>query len=220
MLHSILLERGWLALQPESFQQAVVAAGQILHFEGGETIFSVGDPPGGAYAILRGAAAIEIAPARDGPHFVHVSAPGAWLGEISFFTGEKRRITFRTVAAADLFFLPLDAMERLSKHDSEAMRRFAQITAQNVDTTFRKIEILLDPDPMRRIAGTLLQCRGEMKRGPIFLSQADLGRMANVSRNTVVRTLKEFSQRGWLRPGYARIEILEPSKLDRFNRKT
>ncbi len=100
------------------------------------------------------------------------------------------------------------------------MRRFARITAQNVDSTFRKIEILLDPDPMRRIAGMLLQCRGEMTRGPVSLSQADLGRMANVSRNTVVRTIREFSQRGWLRSGYARIEVLEPGELDRFNRET
>ena len=217
MPQNILLQQGWLSVQPEYFREAVLSSGRVLRLDAGKTVFAIGDPPGGAYAILRGEVAIEVAPGKGGPHFMHIATPGAWLGEISFLTGQPRRITVRTVVETELFHLPLDVMQRLTRDDSDATRRLAQILVWNVDATFRKIEVLLDPDPARRIIRTLLHCLGEQSSGQITLSQNNLARMANVSRNTVVRVLRGLAQKSWVRTGYGRIEILEPQKLARFS---
>lgn len=218
MSQSALLTHGWLSRQPIGFQAAVLASGELLKAPPGQAMFSIGDPPGGVYAVRRGEVAVEIAPTGGGPLLAHVAGPGSWLGEISFLTGEPRRITYRTVVASDLFHLPLEAMEALTRNDSAAMRRFAQISAFNFDMAFRKVEILLDPDSARRIAATLVQCLGEQTSGLVTLSQADLGRMANVSRNTVVRILREFARRSWVRTGYGRVEILNLGALARYLR--
>jgi CRP-like cAMP-binding protein len=153
-----------------------------------------------------------------GPHFVHVATPGAWLGEISFLTGQPRRITMRTLVETELFHLPLDVMRRLATGDSDAMRSFAQILVWNVDAAFQKVDILLDPDPARRVIQTLLQCKGGQSSGKITLSQGELAQMANVSRNTVVRVLRDLAKKNWVRTGYGRIEVLEPQKLSHHSR--
>jgi CRP-like cAMP-binding protein len=213
---NVLKERGWLSYQPASVQEGVLAAGRIREIERGSTVFSVGDPPGGAYGILEGEMAIEVAPDRAGPHFVHIGTPGWWFGDLSFLTGQPRRATFRAADKSRLFYLTLDAMERLFGSNAEMMRRFAQIGVLNFDLALRKIEILLDPDPARRIAAMLLNCLGGRSRSVITVSQADLGHMCNVSRNTVGRVIGSFVERGWVSQGYAHIEVLHPAELERF----
>ena len=48
----------------------------LRRYQPGETIFSVGDPPGGIFGLTSGALEISIAPEKQGPYLVHFAGPG------------------------------------------------------------------------------------------------------------------------------------------------
>jgi CRP/FNR family cyclic AMP-dependent transcriptional regulator len=86
----------------------------------------------------------------------------------------------------------------------------------------RTVSDLLIPQADRRIAATLLRLtradedeRPEDPRG-FRLRQAELGEMANASRQIVNRALSRFAGSGWIALGYQRIAVLDPAALAAF----
>lgn len=213
MLRDVLRRQGWLSHQPQALQDAVLANGREQRFPAGSTVFSVGDPPGGCYAILQGHLAVSIAPNQNGPTLAHVARQGTWYGEGAFLTRGPRRITLQAVVDCVLFHLPLDAMDRLAAEDPEWIRRFALILMSNIDLAIHAIDDLLIRDPSRRIAAVLVRCLGEGCGGTLSISQTELGRLTNTSRKVVNQTLDRFAQLGWIEKGYGRIEVIDPLGL-------
>lgn len=209
----ILSRQGWLSGQPESFRAAVLSAGYVRSFPKGQVVYAQGAAPGGVYGIVSGALTFTIAPGQRGPHVVHLAAPGSWIGEGSFMTGEARRTGIEAIIDSRLFYLPLEAMEALV--GGSLTRRFGQLVIQNVELAFHVIDDLLIPDSERRIAAALLRWLGG-KHGPAHLSQSELGRLANASRKVVNRTLRHFAERGWVKPGYSTIEVSDAKSLQAF----
>lgn len=213
MKRDILRNRGWLSLQPRAIQDAVLANGREQVFEPGTSVFSVGDPPGGCFALLQGQLAVSIAPNMRGPNLVHVARPGTWYGEGAYLTRGLRRVGLHPVVESTLFHLPLDAMDRLSAKDAEWTRRFAQMLMINLDLALHALDDLLIEDPSRRVAAVLVRCLGEEESGTLSISQAELGHLSNTSRKVVNRVLGSFVERGWLRQGYSKIEVTEVRAL-------
>lgn len=213
MHRQILRKFGWLAQQTRDVQDAIFSQGREQHFCAGKTVFSVGDPPGGCYAILSGQFSVTIAPNDHGPSVVHLARPGTWYGEGGFFAREPRRIGLQAVVDSTVFHLPLDAMDRLAAENPEWIRRFAQILVINLNLSLHSLDDLLIADPSRRIAAVLLRCLAENANGCLTISQSELGRLSNTSRKVVNRVLGAFATHGWLRQGYGKIELADPQAL-------
>lgn len=213
MIRDVLRTRGWLSLQARDVQDAVLALGREQNVEAGRTVFSVGDPAGGCYAILRGQVAVSIAPGVHGPNIAHIARPGTWYGEGAFISRGPRRVSLQAVVDSVLFHLPLDVMDRLAAEDPEWTRRFAQMLMVNLDLALHAIDDLLIEDPSRRIAAVLLRCLGDEPSGTLSIAQAELGRLSNTSRKVVNRVLRSFAERGWVRQSYGRIEVCDPSAM-------
>src|SRR5271163_1672879 len=86
-MHEVVLGQGWLSQTPPSFQRSVLDRCHLRHFNAGEAIYSVGDPPGGMFGLVAGGLNVSIAPNERGPYFTHVARPGSWFGEAAAFTG-------------------------------------------------------------------------------------------------------------------------------------
>lgn len=209
----ILQSRGWLALQPKSFQAKVLAGGRLVEIQRGKTLYAQGDPPGGIFGIVQGSLAVNIARGATGPHFCHLASPSEWFGEGPFLTGLGRMVGLEASVDTLLFNLPLEAMERIAAEDPRNIRHFAQITLVNMSIAMRVVEDLLIPDPLRRVAAILLRVTAGTDNGVVHLSQSQIGSMANASRKLVNRALAEFENRSWLRAGYCAVHILDRGKL-------
>ena len=90
--HAIVSREGWLSFTPPPFRQTVLARCKLQALKAGATIYSVGDPPGGMYGLVRGSFALSIAPGERGPYVAHFARPGTWFGEAAAFTEQPRRI--------------------------------------------------------------------------------------------------------------------------------
>jgi CRP/FNR family cyclic AMP-dependent transcriptional regulator len=212
----ILSRSGWLAEQPEQFRGLVLSRCQLQQYARGAPVYHIGDPLGGIYGIAAGALAISIAPGESGPHLAHLGREGTWIGEGPFLTRKPRRVEL--VAATDcvLMYLPLYVMERITADDPEASRRFAQIAMRNLDLALQVINDLMIAQPERRIAAALVRSSGVQDEPIIRVSQAELGALANVSRKLVNKALRQFSEAGWVEPGYSTIKIRDAQALGDF----
>jgi CRP-like cAMP-binding protein len=212
----ILTARGWLSRQPEPFQAEVLRRGLPSTYRRGESIYRLGDPPGGIHGLVAGSFAVLTAPSGAAPRMPHLSAPGHWTGEGSYLTGEPRRIELRAVTECAVLILPLDQMQRMAAGDPEAARRFGEIAMLDNDLAVRVIHDLLIPDRDRRIAAVLARCAAAGETIPLL--QEELGAMANASRKHVNAALARFASRGWARPAYGAIRVLDARSLAAFAR--
>ncbi len=211
----ILSSIGWLSLQPEEFQDEVFRRALPVKYRAGEIIYRLGDPLGGIYGFVSGAAAVSVAPPNSVPHLLHVMTPGTWTGEGCFLSRQPRRVELQAAIDTAAVYLPLDQMDQMAGRDPMATRRFTQIMMINLDLILKAFYDLQDPDEHRRIARAL--CRvASLENTPIPLAQAALGMLSNASRKTVNAALKRFAESGWVRSAYRSITVTDVSGLRRF----
>src|SRR5690349_1519424 len=84
----VLTGVGWLSRQPKAFQKLVLERTMLERFEAGEWLYRFGDPLGGLYGVVTGAATITTGPAVETPRLLHVGLPGHWSGEGPFLVRE------------------------------------------------------------------------------------------------------------------------------------
>jgi CRP-like cAMP-binding protein len=83
---------------------------------------------------------------------------------------------------------------------------------------------LLIPSGERRIAATLVRTSlGEPSAPgvadtpfPVHASQAEIGQMANASRDSVNRALARFTEAGWVRVEFRKIQMADLRALEAF----
>ncbi|HET9445760.1 MAG TPA: hypothetical protein VFO35_05845, partial [Steroidobacteraceae bacterium] len=56
----VLAQRGWLAHTPPNFRKAVLARTQLRAFRKGAAVYRLHDPPGGLWAVVKGAVELEL----------------------------------------------------------------------------------------------------------------------------------------------------------------
>jgi CRP/FNR family transcriptional regulator, cyclic AMP receptor protein len=211
----IVGSRGWLAHLPQAFRERVLDAAVLMTFSPNEPVFRFGDPLGGIYGLARGSVTINASPSNETPRLIQLGIPGAWAGEGCFMTGQPRRVEIRALSEAWLMHVPLREMERLASLDAKAVRAFAAISIFSIDMLFRIVHDLQKRSASRRIASTLDRAAWNGNE-PIPLSQADIGIMANASRQQVNAALQRFEKAGWLTNAYRSIAINDVEALRRF----
>lgn len=208
-------DAGWLARVPEGFRAEVLRRSILMHFSAGETIYRVGDPPGGLFGLVSGTMSINMAVAGALPRLVMLGIPGHWTGEGGFLTRTPRRIELRAVVETTVFHLPIEVMDQMAARDIDVVHHIATLLVVSVEFLMRMVHDLQKPDVDRRVASVLHRTSwiGEV---PIPLSQAELGVMANASRKQVNATLKRFTEAGWLEHSYRTITVTDVVALRRF----
>lgn len=216
----LLARRGWLSLTPPDFRSRVLERIRLREFERGGAIFRAGDPPGGPWAILEGAARIELPLPGTAPHFVHLAASGFWFGEAPLIVGNPRAATVIAVQPSTLATLPLEDWQAIVKADPAAWRWIAVLSVMTTDLSLGVAVDSLLRNPAQRTAALLLRLSGlrnvffkTADALPIHLSQERLGQLVNLSRNSITPILRDFVKRGFVEMGYGSIRILDGAGL-------
>jgi CRP/FNR family transcriptional regulator, cyclic AMP receptor protein len=217
---TIVGSHGWLSLTPPSFRDAVLGQSRLLAVRAGETIFQVGDPPGGLYGLLSGVLGVSIAPGESGPYLAHFAQPGTWLGEGAVVTGRPRRVGLAATRACRMLHLPLHALQEILARDPAAWQFIALLTTLHLDVSIGAADDLMIRDHAKRLVAILLRlggCRmpGTLSEAPIdvHVNQNDLAHMANVARTTAGSLLRSLAADGHVEHAYRSIRILAPDAL-------
>jgi CRP-like cAMP-binding protein len=219
----VFAARGWLADQPPAFRAGLLReAVPVEAPRPGGTVFRIDDEATGLYGIVSGAIGIEGGHRRQSPLLGHVLRRGEWFGiRALLHDAAPRDMTYRTMEPARLLFLPRARLSPLMRADPEAAVRIGQMAEIGNRLGSWVARDLLTPDAGRRLAAVLLRVLGMGEVEPedpqgFWLTHAQLGEMANLSRHHVGRKLARFAAEGWIACGYNRIRLLDAAGLGEF----
>ena len=219
-MREIVLRQGWLSQTAPWFQQGVLDRCHLRHFSAGESIFSVGDPPGGMFGLAAGGLNISMAPNERGPYFAHFARPGSWFGEVAAFTGQPRRVGLAATRDSEMLHLPLHGIREIVDNNPVAWRFFALVTIGHLDLAMGAADDRMIRDHVKRCIAVLLRLAGCRLSSPpdslpieIDLSQEDIAYLSNIARTTAGAVLRKLEALGHLEQSYRRIRILAPDAL-------
>ena len=221
--HDVVSQQGWLSFTPPPFRKSVLDRCTLLEFAADATIYSVGDPPGGMYGLVRGNLALSIAPGERGPYVAHFARPGTWFGEAAAFTEQPRRIGLAVTGDTEVLHLPLPAIREIVTIDPGAWRFFGLAAIAHYDVAIGAADDLLIRDHVKRSVAVLLRlggCRYRTTQGAepveVDVSQEDFATMTNLARTTAGTVLRSLAAEGHIHVSYRCVRILAPDALRRM----
>ncbi|MGE5450226.1 MAG: Crp/Fnr family transcriptional regulator [Acidobacteriota bacterium] len=185
----------------------------------GEHLFFRGDPADGLYAVLEGCLRISgVTEAGKEAILSLVDAPN-WLGEIALFDGLPRTHNAVAEGATRLLHVPAAGLNRLLSGKPHHWRDLGVLMALRLRLVLIGMEDLALLPAEGRLARRLVWLveTSSMGQGPgpcvVPISQAQLGMMLSLSRQTTNQILQSLQDQQVLRVAYGRIEILDRSRL-------
>lgn len=206
---------GWLSEQPAAFQDDLLSRCHLRTYREKETLYHVGDPFNGVFGLVSGAIRIEFAAAGGEYKIASVKQPVFWFGQGASLRRGGYSVTVVAANPVAVLYLTHQDFERLIEVSSYC-RAFALLTMDHFEQTLQVLGQLLIGDVEQKIALrlALLAERSDQKQPVVVpVTQADLAEMCGLSRPTVQQVLANLEKRGLIKPGYRRIEILDPEKL-------
>ena len=206
---------------PEDEVGRVLSIARRRKFGRGEVVFHQDDPADTVHLIEKGRFAVRITTPLGDTAVLTVLGPGETFGELALLGGEEARRSAQVAA--------LEAGVTLSIHriDFERLRReqpgvtdvliailagqVRRLSGHLVDALYVSAEKRV----LRRLLDTV-EIYGEGKDATLVpLTQEDLAGLAGTSRATVNRVLREEEERGTVKLGRGRTEVLDVEALAR-----
>lgn len=215
-----LQDHGWLSLTSSDFRQAVLERLTIRKLAAGEAIYRMGDNEGGLWAIVEGGVQFEIPGPQLAPGLAYVAIPGFWFGETPLISKTARQIDAVATHPSVFATISLGDCRTLLDEDPSRWQWIALLANMNCDLALGLTTDLLLQEPRQRIIATLLRLSGwrtslhlTPNPGPIYLTQQQLGRIANLSRTAASGILRDLEKQGLIVMGYRSLEVLDGDAL-------
>src|SRR5215207_6324686 len=171
----------------------------------GDTVFHQGDPGGCLYLVTSGRIRIFLNSPDGREATVRFYGPNSTFGEFSVLDGEPRSAS--AAAMDDVITLVLYRTE------------FMELLLQRLRYTTSYTEQLAFLTVPGRVASALLQLAGvetdPLAPARLELTQEDLAKFANTTREWVNRSLREFAEAGLIRVERKSVTVLDRTGLDR-----
>lgn len=214
-----LLRTGrWFAAVPEDLQARLLDAAVVRRADAGERVLARGQEPSGLYAVVDGVVRLS-GRSSAGREVLHMIAePPSWFGELSAIDGQPRTQEATADVASQLLHVPRPALDALLAAEPRLWQHLALLMAHRMRLALLALEDIVQVTPLVRLARRLtllVEGYGDHThpRRVVELSQEQLARMLNVSRQTANQLLKELEALGLVRLAYGEVEIVDPAAL-------
>jgi len=221
----------WFGQVHPDFEAAVLACATVRRLQPGEHLFMRGDAPDGLYALLEGTVKVSGVTDAGKEAILTIVEPPAWFGEIALFDRLPR--THNALADGPVRLLHVSQHDMLALLDAQPAfwRELGVLMALRVRLAFIGLEdmTLLSAEGrlLRRLVWLVQTHSAQGGTGPqagaedglpeaprvLPISQAELGMMLSLSRQTTNQILQSLQERGVLRVAYGRIEVIHRARL-------
>lgn len=214
-------ERSFLAGLPHAAWRALEASGSRASWRAGSFLLHEGGAPESVLFILGGLVKV-VKSARSGHEvLVELRRAGDVLGELGVLDGMARSASVVAVTDASTLRVPAARFRHLLReHPVIGEQVLFTVVARLRLATERQLE-LGTVDVVGRLCRRLVELAMEAGTDANgvsavrHVSQQDLADWAGVSRDGIVRALKELRDRGWVSTGRQRIDVLDLPSLSR-----
>ncbi len=210
----------WVLLSSlaEAERREVLAAARRRRFVRGEVVFHESDPGDTLHLIAKGHVAVRIATPLGDTALLRVLGQGQYFGELAVVSPAPRSATIVCLDVVETLALHRDVFEELRvKHPAVDGVLTLALVAEVRRLSSRLIEALYLPVDCRvwRRVAELTDLYGPAVDGAVVipLTQDDVAHLAGTTRPSANKVLRGGEERGVLRIGRARIEVLDVDAL-------
>jgi CRP-like cAMP-binding protein len=185
-----------------------------------QVLFRKGDAGDALYGVLSGRLRIHAVAADGRDALLNVMQPGDLFGEIAMIDGLARTADATAIDPTELVMLRRSDFLDLTRRESELGLHLLQLMCRRLRWVSDRVEDATFLPAPARLAKRLLHLAETQGRdcpeGLLIdwrLSQRVLGELAGASRETTNKTLRAWSQQGWIRLKRERVVICNLAAL-------
>lgn len=196
--------------------------GETIQFPRGHVIFAQGEPGDRLYIIESGKVKLGNTSPDGRENLLSICGPSEMFGHLSLFDPGPRASTATTITEVRAVTVGRAVLRKRITAQPELADHMLRCLARRVRRTNSTLADLIFVDVPGRVAKALLllaQRFGTTESGLLRvnhdLTQEELAQLIGASRETVNKTLADFTQRGWLHVEGKSVLILDPQRLAR-----
>ena len=188
----------------------------------GEVLFNEGDSGDRLYILLTGKVKLGHTSVDGRENLLAVLGPGEIVGELTLFDPGPRSATATAVATTELLALEHNQLMGFIDSHPTLARDMLRALAVRLRLTNTALADLVFSDVPGRVAKALLDLAERFGAPtedgihvPHDLTQEELAQLVGASRETINKSLAEFSSRGWIRLEGRAVTLIDVERLKR-----
>lgn len=185
---------------------ALLEAGVTQEFKKGEVIFHEGGIPAGVFILQKGFVKKHKFTSKGGEQIFYISEKGEFFGYHAILGEEHYVDSATTLTDAKIVFIPRESFLKIVDKSPALSLRLVKFLAREFSLYKNSIATLSTKSVKERLAISLLILDEKFRNpdhahspGEIILSRTDLANIVGTAKESLVRTLREFSVTGLVR---------------------
>lgn len=183
----------------------------LNHFKKGQYIFYSGNFPSGLYCVNSGVVKLESSGSTGNNHILRVVQGGGILGYRSLFAEEAYEATAVVHEEAAVCHIPKSALTELLQKYPEVGMKFLAHVSKELKSAESRICGLTDKNAAERIAEAVLFLKDNFKDQN--WTRKEIAEWAGTTPETVMRSLADFEEEGFIELKGRKINILKKEAL-------
>jgi CRP/FNR family transcriptional regulator len=220
----------FLDLVAENTRKALLAVAETVTARKGTVIFQTGDASDGLYEVMSGKVKLSRLPGETPDHpanrhesLLRLVGAGQIFGELAVFDAGPRNASAVTVTKAFVRRYPHDDIHRLLRHHPDLGIACLALVARRLRFSLERTTDIHIRDGAARLVKAILILGvrfGQRDENRLVvrhdLTQAELGALTGLSRETVSKVLADLAGQGLLEIGSGTIVINDEDALRRY----
>lgn len=191
-------------------------------FKPGETIIKQGSPASNALFLASGIAKIYMEGVLGKNLIIGIAQPGKLLIGPGAYVNSRYNYTVAAITKVKACFISFEVFKQLIKTNGPFAESFIEDTSEKSLNAHLKMVNLTQKKMRGRVADTLIYFSDVVFKTDeyeMILSRQELGEMANMAKESVVRILKELEDSNIIESDLSKIKIIDKEKLRRISEK-
>jgi CRP/FNR family cyclic AMP-dependent transcriptional regulator len=219
----VFFELPLLAKLPPEDLRALAAIARVQHFRAGSVIFRQGEAGDSFHAVLEGRVRIAVILASGAETTMAVMGPGECFGEFAILDGRPRSATALCVEPTrTLSVTRPDFVHWLSDKPRAALLLLETLSLRLRATNEALIDLAFFDLPHRMVRRLLRLTMNESTANTarpvrLAITQSGLASLLGVSRESVNKQLRVFTEKGWLTVSRGSVTIVDVEALRAYD---
>lgn len=185
-------------------------------FKPGEIMLKQGSPASNTLFLSSGLAKVYIEGLNGKNFIMSIAKPGRMIMGPGAYVNSRHTYTVSAITTVHACFISFNVFRHLVKvNGAFAESMIEDISVKSLRTHTRMVNLCQKKMP-GRLAEALIYFADDVFKSDEFemiLSRQELGEMANMAKECVVRIMKDFEESGVIRSASSKIAILDKGKL-------
>lgn len=183
----------------------------VTIFPKGAQIFRAGDTPKGLYCISTGTVKIEKTSVHGKSHILRMVGPGGYLGYRALFAKEPYEADAIAHDEANVCLIPKAAFEEVIKRNPEFALKLMSKFCKEIRESEERMISATDKEAGQRVAEALLFIDENFSDRQ--WTRKDIAEWAGTTPETVMRSISDFTKKGWVVTEGRRTQVLNKQAL-------